>query len=146
MLASMLALGGCDPVRLAISQVPSSYQPLRYSLTGGYVDSQLDQDSYRVRFHASRVTEQTVLEDYLLYRAAELAIDNGYKFFVVECFDLRISTSRYSYPGRSAYGKIKLLKEAQPGLAARDAWKIIRDIGPKYSIPPPKKIDRKQKN
>jgi hypothetical protein len=61
---------------------PTPYQPAdgaRY----GYSEEQIDAETWRVRFAGNSVTDRAVVEDYVLYRAAELAVAQGTDGFVV---------------------------------------------------------------
>lgn len=55
----------------------------RQDLTGGYTNEQVDSISYRVRFKGNNYTSRQKVEDYLLYRCAELTDQLGYDHFVV---------------------------------------------------------------
>lgn len=49
----------------------------------GYAETRIEADRYRVSFAGDGATPQNVVEDYLLLRAAELAVENGYDWFRV---------------------------------------------------------------
>jgi hypothetical protein len=74
------ALAGC-----ATPSTP--YQPYRAhsagGVHGGYSDQQLAADRYLVRFHGNSLTSRDRVEGYMLYRAAELALQNGFDWFQV---------------------------------------------------------------
>ena len=59
----------------------TAYQ--RQDLTGGYTNEQVDSITYRVRFKGNNYTSKRKVEDYLLYRCAELTARLGYEHFVV---------------------------------------------------------------
>lgn len=73
-----LALGGC-----ASSSTP--YQPLSSAsqVAGGYTDRQLTEGRFQVTFAGNRLTSRETVESYLLFRAAELTLTQGYDWFVV---------------------------------------------------------------
>ena len=50
---------------------------------GGYSDRQISPDRYLVRFHGNELTSRDRVEGYLLYRAAELTVQNGYDWFTM---------------------------------------------------------------
>lgn len=64
---------------------PTPYQPRSASsaLHRGYSDRQLAQDRYRVTFSGNSLTSRETVEAYLLYRAAELTLEQGYDWFSV---------------------------------------------------------------
>ena len=76
--ASLIALTGC-----ATTSTP--YQPIATSnaAAGGYSEVRLAADRYRVTFAGNTYTSRDTVEGYLLYRAAELARDNGYDWFTI---------------------------------------------------------------
>ena len=64
---------------------PTPYQPLPSagSERGGYSDQRLEENRFRVTFTGNGMTSRETVETYLLYRAAELTIANGYDWFVM---------------------------------------------------------------
>lgn len=59
---------------------PTAYEPA--AGTGpGHRHQKLEQDRYRVVFKGNRVTPRETVEVYLMYRAAELTKEMGYKYF-----------------------------------------------------------------
>jgi hypothetical protein len=74
---ALLAAGGCA--------TSTPYQPLSASsaASGGYTDQRLGEGRYRVTFAGNRLTTRERVESYLLFRAAELTIEQGYDWFVV---------------------------------------------------------------
>lgn len=63
------------------------YQPYRPELAagvhGGYSDERLAADRYMVRFHGNELTPRDRVEGYLLYRAAELTVQNQADWFTI---------------------------------------------------------------
>jgi hypothetical protein len=72
---------------LSACMTATPYQPYRPELTagvhGGYSEQRLAPDRYLVRFHGNELTARDRVEGYLLYRAAELAVQNGYDWFLI---------------------------------------------------------------
>jgi hypothetical protein len=63
-------------------QTATPYQPLGASRTsGGFSDQRLEPDRYRVGFAGNSMTSRETVETYLLYRAAELTVAQGYDWF-----------------------------------------------------------------
>ena len=64
---------------------PTPYQPYRPEsvggVHGGYSEQQIAPDRFRVKFHGNDLTARDRVEGYLLYRAAEVTIQNGYDWF-----------------------------------------------------------------
>ncbi len=59
----------------------TSYQ--RTGLTGGFKDTQLAPDVFRVSFSGNAYTSVDRVQDFVLLRAAELTLANNFKFFAV---------------------------------------------------------------
>ncbi|MGI8841150.1 MAG: CC0125/CC1285 family lipoprotein [Caulobacteraceae bacterium] len=78
-LAAVLALagglGGCETA--------TPYQPLEKgsAVSGGFTDQRLDADHFRVTFRGNALTSRETVETYLLYRAAELTLAQGFDWF-----------------------------------------------------------------
>ena len=70
-----LALAGCETA--------TPYQPLTKgsAVAGGFTDQQLDADHFRVTFQGNSLTDRETVETYLLYRAAELTVNQGFDWF-----------------------------------------------------------------
>ena len=67
---------------LAACETATPYQPLgATATTGGYSDQRLDADHYRVTFAGNSVTSRSTVENYLLYRAADVTVKNGFDWF-----------------------------------------------------------------
>ena len=74
-LAALLFLGACATA--------TPYQAASTSGARGYVDQQIESNRWQVSFSGNSLTERQTVETYLLYRAAELTIQQGYDFFQV---------------------------------------------------------------
>jgi len=89
----LLGLAGCA--------VPTPYQ-LRAD-GYGYSEQQLESDRYRVTFSGNSVTARETVQNYLLYRAAELTLANGHDHFTVVDQNLERSTT-YHGSGFNDFG------------------------------------------
>lgn len=82
---------------------PTPYQPAQPQ-GFGYSEERLDTNRYRVTFRGNSLTTRETVEDYLLYRAAELTLQNAFDHFILVGRDTEARTSyRYwvdSYGGR----------------------------------------------
>lgn len=103
---------------LAACASPTPYAPLtdRY----GYAEQQLEDNRYRVTFTGNTVTAKETVENYLLYRAAELTRTRGYDYFELTDRDTDKSTrylSNYTTFGhfRSRHDRFGLHHSAGPG-------------------------------
>lgn len=74
-LASLVVLG------LAACVTATPYQPM---VKGeGYAEQKIESNRYKIRFAGNSSTPKQTVENYLLYRSAEVAIANGYDYFVL---------------------------------------------------------------
>jgi hypothetical protein len=86
-------------VLLAGCAAPTPYQPLAGGQ--GYAEERLDGDRYRISFAGNRLTDRETVQDYLLYRAAEVTLASGNDYFVVADSDVeRTRASRGNHRGR----------------------------------------------
>lgn len=65
---------------------------------GGYKDVQLDDNVFKVTFHGNGYTSFERTADFVLLRCAELALNNGYSFFVIIDADSYTTNSTYTTP------------------------------------------------
>jgi len=74
-IALTAGLSGCETA--------TPYQPLQQgaAVSGGFTDQRLDANHYRVTFQGNTVTSRETVENYLLYRAAEVTVNSGYDWF-----------------------------------------------------------------
>jgi hypothetical protein len=79
---------------LTACQTPASYGPKDSRVGTGYTDQQLAANRYRVTFTGNAATQRETVENYLLFRAAEVTAKSGYPFFV---FDTRDTESKTTY-------------------------------------------------
>src|SRR5207247_6272795 len=71
---------------LAACATPTPYQPNLpgQQTSGGYSEIRVEPDRWRVSFAGNTLTSRETVEGYLLYRAAELTLQNGYEWFSIE--------------------------------------------------------------
>jgi hypothetical protein len=98
-LLSTVALGACA--------TPTPYRPAvgsgQYST--GFAERQLEANRYAVTFSGNSVTSRERVERYLLFRAAELTLQNGYDWFSVVDRDTERKTDTYvDRPIGSSFG------------------------------------------
>jgi len=74
-LTLILMGGGC-------AQHPTPYQPRNEE--GGFEESRLQEDMYRVSFKGNRATPESEVIDFLFLRCAEVTLSAGYTHFTVE--------------------------------------------------------------
>lgn len=86
---------------LAACYGPTPYKPREDGY--GYSELKLEDNRYRVTFAGNSATSRETVENYLLYRAAELTLDRGYDYFIMVSQDTAIDT-RYRQTISGAYG------------------------------------------
>ncbi|WP_339691734.1 hypothetical protein [uncultured Parasphingorhabdus sp.] len=104
-LLMTLLLLGCA------TATPYQPQSAGQRVAGGYSENRLADTKYRVRFAGNTLTSRDTVEGYLLYRAAELTVQNGYDWFRIT--DHTTETDRRTFVERSPryepyYGSIYL--------------------------------------
>jgi hypothetical protein len=84
MKQSLFAALALSVVALAACETATPYQPLGApgtQATGGYFDRQIETNRWQVGFKGNDLTSRETVERYLLYRAAELTVSQGYDWF-----------------------------------------------------------------
>jgi len=96
---------------IAISACATStpYAPAESGRGYGFAEQKIEENRYRITFRGNSLTTRETVETFLLYRAAELTLQNGYDYFVVVEGDTEANTtySRSANPaffGRYGYG------------------------------------------
>jgi hypothetical protein len=79
---------------LAACQTGPVYRPRGPGETVGYTDQELAPNRYRVTFTGTSGTHRDQVEDFLMRRAAEVTVGNGYEYFR---FDDRDTEARTYY-------------------------------------------------
>jgi hypothetical protein len=73
--ASTLALAACQ-------SGPTPYQPgSRYER--GYTEQKIEAERYRITFSGNSLTDKDTVENYMLFRAAELTLQQGFDHFTI---------------------------------------------------------------
>ncbi|MBW4329441.1 hypothetical protein KY084_00930 [Stakelama sp. CBK3Z-3] len=89
-LAAAVLTAGCA--------TPTPYRPATgvggYN-DNGYSDMRIEQNRYRVMFSGNSLTSRETVERYLLYRAAELTLQQGYDYFVMADRDTEKQSRTY---------------------------------------------------
>jgi len=78
----MAAIIGAAAI-LSACATATPYQQAAKPGASGYSTSQIENDRYTVSFSGNSLTQRETVETYLLFRAAELAVNNGYDYFTV---------------------------------------------------------------
>lgn len=87
--ATAIPLGGCTTMTPYQPAVPGQHP------SGGYSETALGEGRYRVTFSGNSLTARDRVEGYLLYRAAELTVRDGYDWFLI--LDRLTEREAYTY-------------------------------------------------
>jgi hypothetical protein len=93
---------------LAACETPTPYQPLKVYASkweggwGGFSDQKLGPGRFRVTFAGNAYTSRDTVQAYLLYRAAELTLAQGFQAF--EMADRHIDRDDETYLTPDSYG------------------------------------------
>lgn len=87
------------PVILALAFLQgcsTAYQSRGFS--GGYSETQLDENIFKVSFSGNGYISGHKVADYTLLRSAELTLQNGFKYFAIVDANSNIEHSTYTSP------------------------------------------------
>ena len=90
--AALVTLAGCETA--------TPYQPLnaQHASAGGYRDRQIETNRFMVEFSGNAVTSRETVERYLLFRAAELTLAQGYDWFETDARYTDRKTETFATP------------------------------------------------
>lgn len=99
---------------LLLSACATSYQPYSYFGGGGYKDVQLAENVFKVTVEANAYTTSARASDLALLRSADLALQHGFKYFIIGATADHSYSTSYTAPkttnvnvtsyGNTAYG------------------------------------------
>jgi hypothetical protein len=70
----------------------------------GYVERRIENNRFSLSFRGNSLTERDTVESYLLFRAAELTLENGYDYFIVSQRATDGNSRLVPFGGASRYG------------------------------------------
>jgi hypothetical protein len=85
---------------LSACATPTPYQPNipGQPTAGGYSEQRIERDRWRVTFQGNTLTSRDTVEGYLLFRAAELTVQNGFDSFSIVDRNTDRQTQTYVEP------------------------------------------------
>jgi hypothetical protein len=121
-MASLVWLAAVAAVGCATPYQQSSFR-------GGYSDTRIDSNTVMVSFKGNGFTGRQTVESYLLYRCAQLTLNDGYDYFVLASENTESKHGSSSTPstftsttsasaiatGNSAYGQAQTFGTLNPG-------------------------------
>jgi hypothetical protein len=90
-VTAALALAACE-------SGPTPYQPGGGS-ERGYSETKIESDRYRISFKGNSLTDRETVETYMLYRASELTLQNGFDTFTIVNRDTEKDSATRQYGG-----------------------------------------------
>jgi len=101
----LIAAAAASTLALAACETATPYQPLGASQTsGGYSEMRIEPDRWRVSFSGNSVTSRERVETFLLYRAAELSLAQGFDWFSMVDRSTDRNTRLYADPIGPGFG------------------------------------------
>lgn len=97
-----LALILAGSISLSACMTATPYQPATGNGTAvrnGYSDTQIESNRFRISFSGNSLTSRETVERYLLYRAAELTLQQGFDHFILSDRDTEKKTDIVREPG-----------------------------------------------
>lgn len=76
----------------ACSSTPTPYQALGDN--GGYSEQRIEESRYSVKFEGNSATSREAVEEFALFRAAEVTLENGHDYFKVVSKEIEPVASR----------------------------------------------------
>jgi hypothetical protein len=105
-LVAALAVGG---FLVGCAVEPPYFGPAGPDHPTGYTDQQIDQNRFRVSYQGNAQTPRVTVENFLLLRSAQVALQAGYPFFEFDTRDTKTKTTYFSsftgWPGWRGYGR-----------------------------------------
>lgn len=97
----LLAVAAVGALALAGCETATPYQPLgapNAQASGGYSEQQIEPNRWRVTFAGNTLTSRETVERYLLFRAAQLTLQQGYDWFQAVDRNTERRTHTYAEP------------------------------------------------
>jgi hypothetical protein len=89
---------------LSACATPTPYQPAVSQNGDGYTTQQIETNRFRISFRGNSLTTRQTVDTYMLYRAAEVTLQNGGNYFIVTNKDVDKNTAYENYGDTLAWG------------------------------------------
>lgn len=119
---------GLGILSLAVLSCATAYQPT--GLSGGFEETKLGQSVFQVRFAGNGFSSHGRVASFLLRRCAELSLEEGSRYFLVESAEKHESYSGgsgYLYTFPSGEALIRLVYDDDSDPLAIDAILVIQE-------------------
>ena len=100
-----IILAAAVTLLLAACATSTPYGPASGNNPYGFSDQKVEDGRYRIVFRGNSSTTRESVETFLLYRAAELTVENGFDYFVVSEQDTEANKRYSSSPNPAFYGR-----------------------------------------
>jgi hypothetical protein len=95
-LIILTALAGCVH--------PTPYKAAANDATDGYTTQQIESNRFHISFKGNSQTTRQTVDSYMLYHAAEVTIQNGFDYFVIDNRAVDKDTAYENYGDTLAWG------------------------------------------
>ena len=89
---------------VAACAYPTPYQPAATENGDGYTTQRIEQNRFRISFRGNSVTSRQTVDTYMLYRAAEVTLENAGDYFIIVNKDVDKNTGYENYGDDLAWG------------------------------------------
>ncbi len=91
-------------VTVAACQTPTPYKAAVTQNDDGYSTQRIESNRFRISFKGNSLTTRQTVDTYMLYRAAEVTLQNGGDYFIIVNKDVDKSTGYENYGDDLAWG------------------------------------------
>ena len=120
LMTSLIVLGACATA----TPYQEASKPGKFD---GFSQTVIEQDRARVSFAGNSITDRDTVENYLLFRAAELTVEQGYDYFTLQERDLEQITRLRSTGTTSAFGNRRFFNHS--GFSPGFGWRSFNSFG-----------------
>jgi hypothetical protein len=89
---------------VAACSTPTPYRQAASPYDDGYTTQQIESNRFRISFKGNSLTNRQTVDTYMLYRAAEVTLQNGGDYFVIANKDVDKNTAYENYGDDLAWG------------------------------------------
>jgi hypothetical protein len=89
---------------VAACSTPTPYRQAASPYDDGYSTQQIESNRFRISFKGNSLTTRQTVDTYMLYRAAEVTLQNGGDYFVIANKDVDKNTAYENYGDELAWG------------------------------------------
>ena len=89
---------------VAACQTPTPYKAAVTPNDDGYTSQQIETNRFRISFKGNSLTNRQTVDTYMLFRAAEVTLQNGGDYFIIVNKDVDKSTGYENYGDDLAWG------------------------------------------